>query len=66
VLGRGRVAAIGTHDKLMVTSPVYHAIFDRGSDGELETQDRTQTELAQQKPNDGHAVNELEANAKAS
>src|SRR5206468_12498916 len=30
VMRKGRVAAIGTHDELIKTSPSYRAIFDRG------------------------------------
>ncbi|MCL5996476.1 MAG: ABC transporter ATP-binding protein/permease [Chloroflexi bacterium] len=33
VMRKGKVAAIGTHDDLMITSLVYRAIFDRGDDG---------------------------------
>jgi ATP-binding cassette subfamily B protein len=66
VLRKGRVAAIGTHDKLMATSPAYRAIFDRGSDGEQETKDKSGAELARRKPNDVNTVNELEADARAS
>ncbi len=53
VIRRGAITAIGKHEELVKTSPIYRAIFDRG-ESPTETQDEQPDCLDAKRPWDGH------------